>query len=131
MAAGGAVMRDTLKNKDKYDKRKAKVERLNVRAAVVTMLEGPAQGEKRNVNYKALEVWPCNSPTKSICRRCFLSLLFLSRQRQLRQRLCCRRRPAHRRRRHTHLHFRRLGYEGLMRSPLDRPFQQCTRTRWK
>ena len=58
------VMRDDLKNKDKYDKRKAKVEHLSVRAAVVTILEGPAQGEKRKVEYKALEVCPCNSPTK-------------------------------------------------------------------
>ena len=29
---------ETLKNNDKYDKRKAKVERLNVRAVVVTIL---------------------------------------------------------------------------------------------
>ena len=52
------------KNKEKYDKRKGKVERLNTRAAVVLMLEGPAQGEQRKVDYKALEVWPCNSPTQ-------------------------------------------------------------------
>ena len=57
-------MRDDLKNKGKYDKRKAKVKRLNVRAAVATSLESPAQGEKRKVDYKALEVWPCSSPTQ-------------------------------------------------------------------
>ena len=36
--------------------------------AVVTMLEGPAHGEKRKVDYKKLEVWPevwpGSSPTK-------------------------------------------------------------------
>ena len=42
------------KSKDKYDKRKAKVEHLNVRAAVATMLEGAAQGQNRKVDYEAL-----------------------------------------------------------------------------
>ena len=46
-------MCDALKNKDKYDKRKAKVERLTVRQAVVTILDGPARGEKSKVDYKA------------------------------------------------------------------------------
>ena len=55
---------DTLKNNDKYDERKAKVERLSVRAVVVASLEGPAPGEKRKADYKALEVWRCNSPAK-------------------------------------------------------------------
>ena len=63
MVVVDTIMRVDLKDKDKYDKRKANVERLNVRAAVVTILEGPAQGEKRKVNYKALEVWPCSAPT--------------------------------------------------------------------
>ena len=67
------VMRYALKNKDKYDKRKAKVERLNARAAVALMLEGPAQGEKRNMDYKALDVWPCNSPTQQQCAGGFSS----------------------------------------------------------
>ena len=49
-----------LKNKEKCDKRKAKVERLNARAAAALMLEGPAQGEKRKMEYKALEVWTSN-----------------------------------------------------------------------
>jgi hypothetical protein len=43
------------KQKDKYDRRKAKVERLNTHQAVITMLEGLAQGEKRKVDYKWLE----------------------------------------------------------------------------
>ena len=43
---------------DKYDKRMAKVERLNTNQAVVTILEGLAQGEKRKVEYKWLEIWP-------------------------------------------------------------------------
>ena len=38
MVVGDTVTRDTLKNNDKYDKRKAKVERFNVRAMVVTIL---------------------------------------------------------------------------------------------
>ena len=70
--AGDTVMRDTLKNNDKYDKRKAKVQRLNVRAVVVTILEGPAPGEKRKVDYKALEVWPCSSPTEDNLQAAFL-----------------------------------------------------------
>ena len=53
MVVGGTVIRYALNNKEKYDKRKAKVERLNTRAAVVLMLEGPAQGEKRKVDYNA------------------------------------------------------------------------------
>ena len=46
------------KQKDKYDKRMAKVERLNTNQAVVTILEGLAQGEKREVEYRWLELWP-------------------------------------------------------------------------
>ena len=42
------------KNNENYDKRKAKVERLSTRAAVVLILEGQAQGENRKVEYKAL-----------------------------------------------------------------------------
>ena len=44
MVVVDTVVRYSQKNKDKYDKRKAKVERLNLHVAVVTMLEGPAQG---------------------------------------------------------------------------------------
>ena len=43
------------KQNDKYDRRKAKVERLNAHQAVITNLEGLAQGEKRKVDYKWLE----------------------------------------------------------------------------
>ena len=50
------------KQKDKYDKRKAKVERLHTHQAVITMLEGLAQGEKRKVEYyKWLELWPSSN----------------------------------------------------------------------
>ena len=38
--------------------RRTKVERLNTNQAVTSMLEGPAQGEKRKVEYKWLELWP-------------------------------------------------------------------------
>ena len=65
MVVEDTVMCDALQNKDKYDKRKAKVERLNVRAVVVTFLEGPAPSEKRKAEYKALKFWPCNSPTQN------------------------------------------------------------------
>ena len=58
---GGTVMRYASKNKEKWDNRKAKVERLNTRAAVVLMLKGPVQGEKRKVEYKALEDWTLNN----------------------------------------------------------------------
>jgi len=47
-----------MKQKDKYDNRVAKVERLNTDRAVVTILEGLAQGEKRKVEYRLLELWP-------------------------------------------------------------------------
>ena len=46
------------KQRDKYDKRMAKVERLNTNQAVVTIFEGLAQGEKRKVEYRWLELWP-------------------------------------------------------------------------
>ena len=86
------------KNKEKYDKRKAKVERLNTRAAVPLMLEGPAQGEK----------WTH--------ARCFLGALAADGRQPIGagQRL--------------HRHVRQLDDHVLMRSPLDRPFQQRTRT---
>ena len=45
-------MRYAAKQKDKYDRRKAKVERLNTHQAVITIFEGLAQGEKRKVDYK-------------------------------------------------------------------------------
>jgi hypothetical protein len=58
MVVGDTVMCYATKQKDKYDKRMAKVERLNTNQAVVTILEGPAQGEKRKVEYRWLELWP-------------------------------------------------------------------------
>ena len=61
------------KNKEKYDKRKANVERLNARSAVVLILKIPAQGVKRKVDYKALEDWTLNTQTSR--SRCFLGAL--------------------------------------------------------
>ena len=58
MVVGDTVMCYATKQKDKYDKRKAKVERLNNNQSVITMLAGLAQGEKRKVEYKWLELWP-------------------------------------------------------------------------
>ena len=55
---------------DKYDKRNAKVKRLNLTAAVITMLKGLAQGEKRKVEYKWLELWSVSQ--KVFCRWCLL-----------------------------------------------------------
>ena len=52
------------KQKDKYDRRKANVDRLNTHQAVITMLEGLAQGEKRKVDYKWLE--HCSTSKKVI-----------------------------------------------------------------
>ena len=52
---GDTVMCYAAKQKDKYDRRKAKVERLNAHQAVITMLQGLAQGEKRKVDYKWLQ----------------------------------------------------------------------------
>ena len=56
MMVGGTVICHASKLKDKYDKRKAKVERLNSTVAVIAMLEGLAQGEKRKVDYNSIEV---------------------------------------------------------------------------
>ena len=66
MVVGDTVMCYATKQKDKYDKRMAKVERLNTNQAVVTILEGFAQGEKRKVEYKWLELW---SVWKKVIRR--------------------------------------------------------------
>ena len=63
MVVGDTVMCYAAKQKDKYDRRKAKVERLNAHQAVITMLEGLAQGEKRKVDYKWLE--HCSTSKKS------------------------------------------------------------------
>ena len=57
MVVGDTVMCYATKQKGKYDKRVAKVERMNTNQAVITMLEGSAQGEKRKVEYKWLELW--------------------------------------------------------------------------
>ena len=58
MVVGSTATRYATQQKDKCDRRKAKVERLNTTHAVITMLEGPAQGEKRKVEYRWLELWP-------------------------------------------------------------------------
>jgi len=58
MVVGDTVMCYARKQKDKYDNRVAKVECLNTDRAVVTILEGLAQGEKRKVEYRWLELWP-------------------------------------------------------------------------
>ena len=50
MVVGDTAMCYATKQKDKYDRRKAKVERFSARQAVITMLEGLAQGEKRKVD---------------------------------------------------------------------------------
>ena len=46
MVVGTQSCATPLKNNDKYDKRKAKVERLNVRAVVVTILKIPGSGRE-------------------------------------------------------------------------------------
>jgi hypothetical protein len=61
MVVGDTVMCYATKQKGKYDKRKGNVERLNSTQAVITMLEGSAQGEKRKVEYKWLELWPSSN----------------------------------------------------------------------
>ena len=72
MVVGDTVMRYAAKQKDKYDKRKAKVERLNTHQAVITMLEGLAQGEKRKVEYKWLELWSSSKKKQFFRRWCLL-----------------------------------------------------------
>ena len=66
MAEGDTVMCYSTKNKDKYNERKARVERLNTRHAWLTMLEGPAKGEKRKADYNTIKVWPRELPVKKL-----------------------------------------------------------------
>ena len=66
MVVGDTVMCYATKQKDKYDRRKAKVEHLNATQAVITMLEGLVEGEKRKVEYKWLELW---SSSDKVVRR--------------------------------------------------------------
>jgi hypothetical protein len=54
------------KKKDKHNERKAKVDRLNSKHAIVTMLEGPAKGEKRKAEYSTLKVWPGEQTVKKL-----------------------------------------------------------------
>ena len=65
MVVGDTVMCYATKQKDKYHRRKAKVERLNTTQAVITMLECLAQGEKRKVEYKWLELWSSSKTSSS------------------------------------------------------------------
>ena len=65
VVVGNIVRSCATEHKDKFNQQKAKVERLNSNAAVVTMLEGPAQKEKRKVEYKLLEVWTPSKQTKT------------------------------------------------------------------
>ena len=54
------------KNKDKYNERTAKVTGLISRAAKVTMLDGPAKGEKRKVAYNTIKVKSKEPPAKKL-----------------------------------------------------------------
>ena len=54
------------KDKDKYNERTAKVTGLISRAAKVTMLDGPAKGEKRKVAYNQIKVKSKEPPAKKL-----------------------------------------------------------------
>ena len=58
----------SMKHKDKYNERKARVERLNARHAWLTMLDGPAKGEKRKAEYHTIKVWPRELQVKKTVR---------------------------------------------------------------
>jgi len=62
LAAGDTVICYSSKKKDRYNERKAQVDRLNSKQAAITMLEGPAKGEKRKADYNSLKV--CQSAKK-------------------------------------------------------------------
>ena len=66
VAPGDIVMCYSMKQKDKYNERKARVERLNARHAWLTMLEGPAKGEKRKAEYNTIKVWPRELPVNKL-----------------------------------------------------------------
>ena len=77
MVVGDTVMRDALQNNDKYDKGKAKVERLNVRAAVATILEGPALARSARWATRRSRFGLAGRLRKTTRRRYFLSLRFV------------------------------------------------------
>ena len=53
-------------NKDKYNERTAEVTGLISRMAKVTMLDGPAKGEKRKVAYNQIKVKSKEPPAKKL-----------------------------------------------------------------
>ena len=62
---GDTVMRHATKHKDKYDKRKAKVERLNATVAVITQCsKALLRARSANVDYNSIEV--CALQTKLV-----------------------------------------------------------------
>ena len=54
------------KHHDKFIERKGFVERLNSKQAVLTLLEGPAKGEKRKADYTALKIVPRAAPAMKL-----------------------------------------------------------------
>jgi hypothetical protein len=66
LAAGDTVICYSSKKKDRYNERKAQVDRLNSKHAMLTMLEGPAKGEKRKADYNSLKVCPRTQSAKKL-----------------------------------------------------------------
>ena len=66
MSVGATVICYAQKNKEKFNEKKATVNRLNTKVAVLTMLEGPAKGENRKADYTTLKVMPCEAPVKKL-----------------------------------------------------------------
>ena len=64
VAVGDIVMCYASKKKDMYNERKAQVDRLNSKQALLTMLEGPAKGNKRKADYDTFKVW--EQPVKKL-----------------------------------------------------------------
>ena len=62
LAVGDTVICYSGKKKDRYNERKAQVDRLQSKHAWIAMLEVPAKGEKRKADYNSLKV--CQSAKK-------------------------------------------------------------------
>ena len=56
VTTGAIVIMHAKKHKERYNQQKALVVRLNARAAVLDIIEGPAKGTKRKAEYRTLKV---------------------------------------------------------------------------
>jgi len=66
VVAGDTAVCYSNKRKDRHNERKASVDRLNAKHVWLTMLEGPAKGEKRTAGYSTIKAWPREQSAKKM-----------------------------------------------------------------